>query len=204
MNTVNNSALRNDLDVIQGWIRPGSRVLDLGCGDGTLLQSLRDHRQVTGYGLEIDPDQITCCIRKGLNVIDQNLNQGLSNFANNSFDIVVMTQALQTLHFPHQVLQEMLRVGRECIVSFPNFGHWKARLHLCLHGRMPVSDLLPYQWYDTPNIHFCTFKDFEVLCNELGMRILHRQVVADRPLSRRLKDIRPNLFGETAIYHLSQ
>ena len=197
-----NTALRKDLNVIQARIKPGSRVLDLGCGDGTLLENLRDHKQVTGYGLEIDEHQITACVGKSLNVIDQNLNEGLSNFADNSFDTVVMTQALQTMSEPHTLLEEMLRVGKECIITFPNFGHWKARWHLCINGRMPVSDLLPYQWYDTPNIHFCTFKDFEVLCQELHLMILHRQVVAERPLSRLLKDIRPNLFGETAIYHL--
>jgi methionine biosynthesis protein MetW len=113
-----------------------------------------------------------------------------------------MTQALQTMHAPHEVLLEMLRVGKECIVTFPNFGHWKARWHLLYNGRMPVSDLLPYQWYDTPNIHFCTFKDFEVLCRSLDINILQRQVVAERPISKLLKDLRPNLFGETAIYHL--
>jgi methionine biosynthesis protein MetW len=196
------TTLRNDLNVIQAWIEPHSRVLDLGCGDGSLLENLRDHKQVTGYGLEIDPEQITVCIGKGLNVIDQNLDRGLSNFADHSFDSVVMTQALQTMHAPHLVLEEMLRVGKECIVTFPNFGHWKARWHLFFNGRMPVSDLLPYQWYDTPNIHFCTFDDFEILCRELDIDILHRQVVAGGSCAGWLKDWRPNLFGETAIYHL--
>jgi methionine biosynthesis protein MetW len=194
--------LRTDLDIIQAWIASDSRVLDLGCGDGTLLQSLRDNKQVNGYGLEIDSAQITTCISKGLNVIDQNLDQGLANFSDHSFDTVVMTQALQTMHAPDQVLQEMLRVGEECIVTFPNFGHWKARWHLAVSGRMPVSDLLPYQWYDTPNIHFCTFKDFEVLCRELNIHIIRRQVVAETAVGRLLKDVRPNLFGDTAIYHL--
>ncbi|BFM18561.1 methionine biosynthesis protein MetW [Maricurvus nonylphenolicus] len=204
MNASATKALRRDLDVIQRWIAPGSRVLDLGCGDGTLLANLRDNKQVNGYGLEISPDQITTCIGKGLNVIDQNLNDGLDNFADKSFDVVVMTQALQTMHAPHEVLKEMLRVGKECIVTFPNFGHWKARWHLASRGRMPVSDLLPYEWYDTPNIHFCTFKDFEILCRDLGIRIQQRQVVAMHPVSRLLKGLRPNLFGDTAIYHLSQ
>ncbi len=195
--------MRIDLNEIQNWIKQNSRVLDLGCGDGTLLKFLIDHKQVKGYGLEIDPQQINSCIDKGLNVIEQNLDQGLGNFADKSFDTVIMTQALQTLHFPHLVLDEMLRVGKECIVTFPNFGHWKARWHLFTHGRMPVSDLLPYEWYDTPNIHFCTFKDFEVLCRERDIKVIHRQVV-NEVSSNFLKDISPNLFGETAIYHLSK
>ncbi|TQV69622.1 methionine biosynthesis protein MetW [Exilibacterium tricleocarpae] len=195
--------MRIDLNQVANWIAPGSRILDLGCGDGSLLQSLAATKQVEGYGLEIDPGHISACIARGVNVIEQDLDRGLANFADKSFDTVVMAQAIQTMHFPHRVLADMLRVGKECIVTFPNFGHWKARWHLALHGRMPVSDLLPYEWYDTPNIHFCTFKDFEVLCRELDITILHRQVVTERPRARLLAQWRPNLFGETAIYHLT-
>lgn len=195
--------MRIDLNEIQHWIQQSSRVLDLGCGDGTLLKFLIEHKGVQGYGLEIDPAQINACIDKGLNVIEQNLDRGLGNFADKSFDTVIMTQALQTLHFPHLVLDEMLRVGKECIVTFPNFGHWKARCYLALRGRMPVSDLLPYEWYNTPNIHFCTFKDFEVLCRERNIKVIHRQVVNEQS-GQTLKDFMPNLFGETAIYHLSK
>lgn len=193
--------MRIDLNEIQNWIAQGSRILDLGCGDGTLLKFLIEHKQVEGYGLEIDSAQINLCIDKGLNVIEQNLDRGLGNFGDKSFDTVLMTQALQTLHFPHLVLDEMLRVGKECIVTFPNFGHWKARYYLAVHGRMPVSDLLPYEWYNTPNIHFCTFKDFEVLCREKNIQVIHREVVNEQSLQA-FKDIAPNLFGETAIYHL--
>jgi len=195
--------MRIDLNEIQHWIQQGSRILDLGCGDGTLLKFLIDTKQVQGYGLEIDAAQINTCIDKGLNVIEQNLDRGLGNFADKSFDTVLMTQALQTLHFPHLVLDEMLRVGKECIVTFPNFGHWKARFYLATRGRMPVSDLLPYEWYDTPNIHFCTFNDFEVLCRERNIKVIHRQVVNEES-GQTLKDFMPNLFGETAIYHLSK
>ncbi len=195
--------MRNDLSIIQDWIQPDSRALDLGCGDGTLLATLRDRKNVEGYGLEIGADQITACIAKRVNVIEQDLDKGLDNFSDKSFDTVIMTQALQAMRFPHLVLEEMLRVGKECIVTFPNFGHWKARWHLALNGRMPVSDLLPYEWYDTPNIHFCTFKDFEVLCREKNINILNRQVVADGALSV-FKDMKPNLFGETALYHLTR
>jgi len=195
--------MRIDLNEIQHWIQQGSRILDLGCGDGTLLKFLIDTKQVQGYGLEIDAAQINTCIDKDLNVIEQNLDQGLGNFADKSFDTVLMTQALQTLHFPHLVLDEMLRVGKECIVTFPNFGHWKARFYLATRGRMPVSDLLPYEWYDTPNIHFCTFNDFEVLCRERNIKVINRQVVNEQS-GQLLKDFMPNLFGETAIYHLSK
>lgn len=195
--------MRIDLNEIQHWIKQNSRVLDLGCGDGTLLKFLIDNKQVQGYGLEIDAAQINLCIDKGLNVIEQNLDRGLGNFADKSFDTVIMTQALQTLHFPHLVLDEMLRVGKECIVTFPNFGHWKARFHLATRGRMPVSDLLPFEWYNTPNIHFCTFKDFEVLCRERNIKVINRQVVNELS-GQALKDLMPNLFGETAIYHLSK
>lgn len=195
--------MRIDLNEIQHWITQNSRVLDLGCGDGTLLKFLIDTKQVQGYGLEIDAAQINLCIDKGLNVIEQNLDRGLGNFADKSFDTVIMTQALQTLHFPHLVLDEMLRVGKECIVTFPNFGHWKARFYLATRGRMPVSDLLPYEWYNTPNIHFCTFKDFEVLCRERNIKVINRQVVNEQS-GQTLKDLMPNLFGETAIYHLSK
>lgn len=195
--------MRIDLNEIQHWIKQDSRILDLGCGDGTLLKFLIDTKQVQGYGLEIDAEQINTCVDKGLNVIEQNLDRGLGNFADKSFDTVLMTQALQTLHFPHLVLDEMLRVGKECIVTFPNFGHWKARFYLATRGRMPVSDLLPYEWYDTPNIHFCTFKDFEVLCRERNIKVIHRQVVNEQS-GQTLKDFMPNLFGETAIYHLSK
>ena len=195
--------MRIDLNEIQLWIKQNSRVLDLGCGDGTLLKFLIDNKQVQGYGLEIDAAQINLCIDKGLNVIEQNLDSGLGNFADKSFDTVIMTQALQTLHFPHLVLDEMLRVGKECIVTFPNFGHWKARFYLATRGRMPVSDLLPFEWYNTPNIHFCTFKDFEVLCRERNIKVISRQVV-NEVSGQTLKDLMPNLFGETAIYHLSK
>ena len=131
--------LRNDLSIIQNWVSPESRVLDLGCGDGALLKLLMENKKVLGYGLEIDAEQITECIRKGVNVIEQDLNSGLSNFKNNSFDTVIMTQALQAMHRPDLVLDEMLRVGKECIVTFPNFANWHARLYLVVRGRMPVT-----------------------------------------------------------------
>ena len=196
--------LRVDLDILQQWIRPDSRVLDLGCGDGALLASLARSHNVEGYGLEIDPEQITACIARGVNVLETDINQGLGHFETDSFDTVVMTYSLQTLKRPDRTIAEMLRIGKECIVTFPNFGNIRSRSHLFFKGRMPVTKQLAWQWYDTPNIHFCTVRDFEALCREQAIRILDRQVVAQGVPDRQLKGIWPNLFGETAIYHLSK
>ncbi len=135
--------MRVDLDVIREWIAPRARVLDLGCGGGDLLHELMRDKQIEGYGLEIDPQNIATCIDRGVNVIEQDLDRGLGNFRTNSFDTVVMTQTLQAVRFPDLVLDEMLRVGKECVITFPNFGNWRCRLHLALMGRMPVSRFLP-------------------------------------------------------------
>ena len=194
---------RVDLSILQNWIDPGSRVLDLACGNGELLQQLRDNKQVEGYGLEIDPQQITACIAKDVNVIETDINAGLRHFADHAFDTVVMTQALQVMHNPHKVLEEMLRIGKQCIVTFPNFGNWRARWHLMFHGRMPKTRQLAYEWYDTPNIHFCTVKDFERLCSDMHLLINHREFVAERNPDRTIKGLWPNMFSETAIYHLT-
>ncbi len=195
--------MRADLEIIHEWIPSGSRVLDLGCGDGDLLASLAEHKQVSGYGLEIDPDKITACIARGVNVIEQNIDQGLGNFASNSFDVVVMTQSLQALQYPDKVLAEMLRVGKTCIITFPNFGHWRCRWYLTTKGRMPVSDFLPYTWYNTPNIHFCTFADFERLCHAQGARI-EEGLAVDREHRHSLGSrLWPNLMGEIGIYRIS-
>ena len=196
-------SMRNDLTIIQQWIKPESRVLDLGCGDGTLLLNLKKYARVEGYGLEIDPHQITACVEQGVNVVETDIDEGLARFADNSFDTVVMTQALQVMRQPHVVLDEMLRIGSECIVTFPNFGNWHTRIYLALRGRMPVTKQLAYQWYDTPNIHFCTVRDFENLCREKNIHIIHREFVSERILSRQIQGLWPNLFSETAIYHLS-
>jgi len=196
--------LRVDLDILQKWIAPGSRVLDLGCGDGALLHALRRSHGVEGYGLEIDPQRIAACVARGVNVIETDINQGLSQFADDSFDTVVMTYSLQTLLRPDKTIAEMLRTGKECIVTFPNFANLRARAHLFFRGRMPVTEQLSWQWYDTPNIHFCTVEDFEVLCHEMNIRVLHREVVAQHSPEKFFKGLWPNLFGETAIYHLSK
>lgn len=196
-------SIREDFQIIKNWVAPGSRILDLACGDGQLMHELNQEKQVTGYGLEINPRNIETCIGRGVNVIEQDLDRGLGNFRNGSFDTVIMTQALQVMHFPHRVLEEMLRVGRECIITFPNFGHWRCRLYLALHGKMPVSKFMPYTWYDTPNIHFCTFRDFEALCHQRNYRVLNRMVVDQSHQGSWVSRLWPNLMGEVAIYHLT-
>ncbi len=197
------SGLRPDLDIISDWITADSRVLDLGCGDGTLLDCLQQHRNVDGYGLEIDPDNVAACIKKGVNVIQSDLDEGLSDyFGDNSFDYVVMTQTLQAMHYPNRLLKEMLRVGNEGIVTFPNFGHWKSRMQFAIGGHMPVSPSLPNEWFNTPNIHLCTLNDFETLCSRLDIEILERQVVDVSHRNRFIMNLWPNLLGEIAIYRL--
>lgn len=197
-------ASRVDLSVISKWIKQDSRILDLACGDGKLLHDLARDKNVSGYGMEINPQNIQACIERGVNVLEHNIDEGLGNFTDQSFDTVVMTQALQALQFPHLVLDEMLRVGRECIVTFPNFGHWRCRLHLSTKGRMPVSKFMPYTWYDTPNIHFCTFKDFEDLCRQKNLNIINRLVVDRKNKGDWKTRLLPNLMGEVAIYHVTR
>lgn len=196
--------MRVDLDIIEQWITPGSRVLDLGCGDGELLERLIMAKSAKGYGLEIDADNITACIRRGVPVIEQNIDQGLASIKSDSFDYVVMTQALQIMERPDQVIEQMLRIGRECIVTFPNFGHWRARGHLAFKGRMPVSKFLSYTWYNTPNTHFCTFNDFEQLCIERNIAIKERTVVDYAHRDRWWIQLWPNMLGEIAIYRISK
>lgn len=188
-------AARPDFAAIARWVTPGARVLDLGCGDGGLLRYLWEARQAPGYGVEIDVAEVVACVKNDVNVLQMNLEDGLSVFRDGSFDYVLLSETLQTIHRTEQLMREMLRVGREVIVSFPNFGHWQARLQL-LMGRMPVSEALPYAWYETPNVHLCTLTDFEDLCRRLGTRIEERLVLhAGRPVS-----LLPNVFGSLAVY----
>ncbi|VCU68163.1 Demethylrebeccamycin-D-glucose O-methyltransferase [Pigmentiphaga humi] len=176
--TATRQNLRPDLARIAGWIADGSRVLDLGCGDGTLLAHLRDARRARTVGVEISDQHVIECARKGVNVIQQNLEDGLALFEDGQFDTVVLSQTLQAVHNTERILLEMARVAREGIVSFPNFGHWTHGLSI-LRGHMPVTGQMPYQWYNTPNIHLCTMKDFEALAAKLGLRILTRVTFAD-------------------------
>jgi methionine biosynthesis protein MetW len=194
--------VRLDYSIVANWVKPETQVLDLGCGDGSLLLQLQNELNVHAYGLEINEEHILQCVNSGINVVEQDIEKGLSNFEDKRFDTVIMSQAIQTLQHPDKALAEMLRIGRECIITFPNFGHWKARLHLAFNGRMPVSDLLPYEWYDTPNIHFCTFKDFDIMCQQMNASIINREVIATRSLGKTFQGLHPNLFGETALYRV--
>ncbi len=195
--------MRPDLEIIARMIEPESKVLDLGCGDGSLLHYLQSEKGVTGIGLEIDESNIEACIDNGVSVIEQNLDTGLANFQSGSFDTVLLAQTIQALSKPEQLLDDMLRIGKKGIVTFPNFGNWKSRVHLLTRGRMPVSKFMPHEWYDTPNIHFCTVRDFDVLCREKNIRVLARTVVDSEHQGNWAIRFWPNFLGEIAIYHLT-
>jgi methionine biosynthesis protein MetW len=191
---------RPDHEVIAGWIKPGERVLDLGCGDGSLLKYLERTRRCRGYGVEIDPERVLASIRNGVNVIQSDLEAGLSGFRDNAFEHVVLSRTLQTVHHTQGILAEMLRVGREAVVSFPNFAFWKHRMAV-LNGRMPVSEDLPYQWYDTPNVRFFTMLDFESLCSEMCLAVRERMVLDDRG---QVVTEEHNFLGSLAVYRLGR
>ncbi|MGE0876807.1 MAG: methionine biosynthesis protein MetW [Burkholderiales bacterium] len=189
-----------EADTIVRWVAPGARVLDLGCGDGRLLRRLWDEKQAPGYGIEIEDAHVLECVRNDVNVLQMDLEDGLAAFADRSFDCVILSETLQAIHRQEALLQEMLRVGREAIVSFPNFGYWRARVQIALGGRMPVSRELPYQWYDTPNVHHCTLQDFEMLCAKLGVDVRERVVLTrGNPVT-----LLPNLLGSLAVYRCSR
>ncbi|MFI4922437.1 MAG: methionine biosynthesis protein MetW [Burkholderiales bacterium] len=190
---------RTDFAAIAAWIKPGSKVLDLGCGDGALLRYLKQSLSVRGYGVEIDDANILSCIKNGVNVIQNDLETGLSGFESNSFDYVILSQTLQAMRHTESIVKEILRVGRQGIVTFPNFGYWRARWQV-FSGRMPVSKNLPYQWYDTPNVHLCTIDDFEAFCAVHGVRILERVVITADSVIKLL----PNLLGSIAVYRFEK
>ena len=197
MNT--NAMQRADFAAIANWVKPGARVLDLGCGDGTLLRFLAAERDTIGYGVEIDDDGILACVKNGVNVIQGDLERGLSGFADDSFDYVILSQTLQAVRSSERVVHEMLRVGRQGIVTFPNFGYWQNRLQV-IFGNMPMSDNLPYSWFDTPNIHLCTITDFENFCRSHDVRILERIVMR----GGRAVTLIPNLLGSLAVYRFER
>lgn len=193
------TSLRPDLKLIADWIAPRSDVLDLGCGDGTLLAWLAANKQITGFGVERDVEQVVRCVEKGLNVIQSDMEYGLSQFEDGRFDEVVLSLTIQAMHNIEGILQEMLRVGRSGIVTFPNFGFWENRWQI-LTGRMPVSETIPYEWYNTPNIHFCTVNDFDKLLAKLGMRI-DEQIVLHQGEK---VEFLPNLLGSLALVRFSR
>ena len=190
--------LRDDLQMIFDWITPNSRVLDLGCGDGELLAALVKHKNCQGYGLEINTNSVLAAMQRGINVIQANLEAGLQHFNDNSFDIIVLSQTIQSMQNTENILQEMKRVAAEAIVTFPNFGYWRNRLQIALGGHMPVSERMPYQWYKTPNIHWCTLQDFDKLCAKNHLKILQRAVMSG---NKRIS-LWPNLLGSLAFYRV--
>lgn len=190
---------RYDYQQIVDWVQPNSRVLDLGCGDGRLLKHLQQNKQVSGYGLELNPDMITDCLANDINIIQTNLDDGLTRFDDDSFDYVILSLTLQAMQKPEKLLREMMRVGKQGIVTFPNFGYWRNRWQIAAKGTMPVSKHLPHMWYNTPNIHLCTLTDFHQLCDDFGYRI--ESTIAVNRHGRQSFGLRcfPNVFGEIAL-----
>ena len=201
-NNVNNTnsatKFRQDFAIIAGWVSFGSKVLDLGCGDGELLTYLRTSLEAKGYGVEKDDANWLACMQNGTNVIQMDLEAGLSGFEDQSFDTVILSQTLQAMHNTEEIVQEMLRVGKEIIVTFPNFGYWRNRMQIASGGHMPVSKDLPYQWFDTPNVHLCTINDFDKFCNNYKITVIERKVITD---GNEINFI-PNLLGNLAMYRL--
>ena len=201
-NNVNNTNLvtkfRQDFAIIASWVGFGSKVLDLGCGDGELLSYLRGGLEAKGYGVEKDDTNWLACMQNGTNVIQMDLETGLSGFEDQSFDTVILSQTLQAMHNTEDIVQEMLRVGREIIVTFPNFGYWRNRIQIASGGHMPVSKDLPYQWYDTPNVHLCTINDFDKFCKNYKISVIERKVITDGNEI----NFMPNLLGNLAMYRL--
>jgi methionine biosynthesis protein MetW len=191
--------IRPDFALITNWVRSKTKVLDLGCGDGTLLTHLHETLDTTGYGIEKDDANWLEALKNGVDVIQMNLEEGLSGFEDQSFDTVILSQTLQAMHNTETIVSEMLRVGREVIVTFPNFGYWRNRMQITL-GTMPVSKTLPYQWYDTPNVHLCTIHDFDQFCTNHNIQVIERKVITDGHDVHLL----PNLMGNLAMYRLKK
>ena len=190
---------RQDFAIIANWLNFGCKALDLGCGDGELLHFLQGSMEIRGYGVEKDDANWLRCLQNSINVIQMDLETGLSGFEAQSFDVVILSQTLQAMHNTEHIVQEMLRVGREAIVTFPNFGYWRNRLQL-MRGQMPVSRDLPYQWYDTPNVHLCTIKDFDQFCENHNIHVKERLVLTN---GQRIQFM-PNLLGSLAMYRLGR
>ncbi|KAB0265238.1 methionine biosynthesis protein MetW [Microvirga brassicacearum] len=200
------SPARLDFLLLADMVAPGSRVLDVGCGDGSLLALLRDRKNVDGRGIEISREGVNACLAKGLPVIQGDADTDLADYPNDAFDYVILSQTIQATRQPKVVLEHLLRIGRRAIVSFPNFGHWRVRLDLLVKGRMPVTDNMPYSWHDTPNIHFCTIRDFLELCAEVGAR-MERAAALDaggKPVRMALPWWAWNMLGEQGVFLLKR
>lgn len=196
--------MRQADDIIIELINEKARVLDLGCGDGELLSRLGDSKSVAGYGVERDHDRIEACLKRGVNVIEHDIDDGLERFPTSSFDMVIMNQTLQAINEPRKLVTEMLRVGEECVVTFPNFAYWRCRAQLLLQGRMPVADHLPHQWYDTPNIHLCTIRDFDAMCAAEHVRVITRYVFNHAGYETFGTRAFSNVLGVSAFYRLGR
>lgn len=198
--------VRPDYLVVARQIPPGSRVLDVGCGDGGLLKLLRDEKGVDGRGIELSREGVNQCVAEGLAVVQGDADTDLAFYPDKAFDVVILSQTIQATRAPRVVLEHMLRIGRQVIVSFPNFGHWRLRLQLVTRGRMPTTENLPYRWYDTPNIHFCTIRDFVALVEEVGARIDRAAALNGygHPVRFNMPWAVWNLLGEQAVFLLSR
>lgn len=202
MPTARNSNIpeRFDHRIIESWIRPGSRVLDLGCGTGTLLERLNRSRNVTGVGIEKSEEKVVSAISRGLSVIQGDINQEIDEYPDGSFDYVVLSQTLQQVYDPSRLIQSMLRAGRQCIVSFPNFNHWRIRMQIILTGRVPVTPELPYQWYDTPNIRVLSLKDFKTYAKDIPFRIFQEKAISRIEAGGQIVTFMPNIFATYGIF----
>lgn len=202
---IEKAAKRTDYRLILDLVEPDSRVLDLGCGSGWLLALLHQRKNIVGYGIELASTRIIECIGKGLSVFHGDIDEGLRDFEDQSFDYVIVNQTLPVTRNPSLVLEEVLRVGRHGIISFANFAYWRVRLRLLFHGRMPVTESIPYEWYDTPNIHLFTIKDFRMLCRKMDTNILKACYFndLDNP-GERCCYAMPNWRAAYALFMLSQ
>ena len=188
---------RYDFPIIENWTHQNSKVLDLGCGDGSLLNYLKEKKDIKGFGIEKNKDNWLLSLKNNIDVIQMDLEAGLAGFETNSFDLVILSRTIQSMNHIEEIIHEMMRVGKEVIITFPNFGYWKNRFQI-IQGNMPVSDELPYKWFETPNIHLCTIQDFDNLCRENKIKVEKRLILTDK----KSVNFCPNLFGALALYKL--